>query len=189
MAVLQADVLLSLTNAKFLPIMAFLSIVRWCTKIEKYQVSFLLEGISRAVWVQITKYGKICAIALLCMFNFLCFLFFTFFKLWTGWIFRNICCRAGWLTVREIINLKGYILWKCFINWWPPPFLRKTIYFFHYFSYCFLPLFVKEVEVWMHIYYSTACRSAFCKKHCQRHYDPGVDYFNQLLWFGLVGLV
>ena len=110
MAVLQADVLLSLTNAKFLPIMAFLSIVRWCTKIEKYQVSFLLEGISRAVWVQITKYGKICAIALLCMFNFLCFLFFTFFKLWTGWIFRNICCRAGWLTVREIINLKGYIL-------------------------------------------------------------------------------
>ena len=58
MAVLQADVLLSLTNAKFLPIMAFLSIVRWCTKIEKYQVSFLLEGISRAVWVQITKYGK-----------------------------------------------------------------------------------------------------------------------------------
>ena len=35
MAVLQADVLLSLTNAKFLPIMAFLSIVRWCTKIEK----------------------------------------------------------------------------------------------------------------------------------------------------------
>ena len=72
MAVLQADVLLSLTNAKFLPIMAFLSIVRWCTKIEKYQVSFLLEGISRAVWVQITKYGKICAIALLCMFNFLC---------------------------------------------------------------------------------------------------------------------
>ena len=91
MAVLQADVLLSLTNAKFLPIMAFLSIVRWCTKIEKYQVSFLLEGISRAVWVQITKYGKICAIALLCMFNFLCFLFFTFFKLWTGWIFRKIC--------------------------------------------------------------------------------------------------
>ena len=47
MAVLQADVLLSLTNAKFLPIMAFLSIVRWCTNIAKGTTDPRVECISQ----------------------------------------------------------------------------------------------------------------------------------------------